>query len=109
MKHLKNFDNYNESIGWSDDTISDVEKTAFELYNKVKSKISSFFSHGQEDNLDNENEYISYLDANFGYINWKDEKTAKYYIDTAKNALLGDRDPEVISKVCSTIYHLIEQ
>jgi len=110
MKHLKNFDNYNESIGWSDKTINDVERTAFELYSKIKSKVSSFFSHGEEENnLDNEDNYISYLDTNFGYINWKDKETAKYYIDTAKSALLGDRDPEVIRKICSTIYHLIEQ
>jgi hypothetical protein len=134
MKHLKKFEDYSfptQEIseagmspeifgGWDQETINTMEKTIAELYDKVisgtsniKSKISKFFSHGEKndklDNLDNENEYISYLDANFDYINWKDEKTAKYYIDTAKSSLLGDKDPEVIRKICSTIYHLIEQ
>jgi len=130
MKHLKKFEDYSfpsQEIseagmspeifgGWDQETIDTMEKTITELYNKViggtsniKSKISKFFSHGEKSKLDYENEYISYLDTNFGYINWKNEETAKYYLDTAKSALLGDRDPEVIRKICSTIYHLIEQ
>jgi hypothetical protein len=131
MKHLKKFEDYSfptQEIseagmsseifgGWDQETVDTMEKTIAELYNKVisgtsniKSKISKFFSYGEKgEELSNENEYISYLDTNFGYINWKDKETAKYYIDTAKSALLGDRDPEVIRKICSTIYHLIEQ
>ena len=129
MKHLKKFEDYtfpsNEISeagmspeifgGWDQDAINSMEKTAIELYNKIaggasilKSKVSKFFSHGEK-NLENESNYISYLDANFKYINWKDEKTAKYYIETAKDALLGDRDPQVIQKICSTIFHLIQK
>ena len=130
MKHLKKFEDYSfpsQEIseagmspeifgGWDQETIDTMEKTITELYNKVisgasnlKSKDSKFFSYDKPNELENENNYISYLDTNFGYINWKDEKTAKYYLDTAKNALLGDINPDVIRKICSTIYHLIEQ
>ena len=130
MKHLKKFEDYsfpeNEISeagmspeifgGWDKETIDTMEKTIADLYGKIfsgtsnlRSKVSKFFSHGEKNDLKNENEYISYLDANFENINWKDEKTAKYYIDTAKSALLGDRDTEVIRKICSNIFHLIEQ
>lgn len=110
MQRLKKFEEYNESIGWSDQTVKSVESTIKDLYSKIgtlRSRVSSFLSHGKPDTLENEENYISYLDNNFNEINWKDENTARVYIDTAKDALLADRDPQVIRTVCSNIYHLI--